>query len=66
MDPIDAGARPLLHLISQNAKWVGQDDFPLLEWRDEFEKWLRLVENARVLARFLPTVEPSSQPPLCD
>lgn len=46
---------PLLKLMSHNALWLGQDDFPSCdEWADESEKWLHFVENTGALTHYLP------------
>ena len=46
---------PLLHLMRQGARWVGQDGYPAFEHiTDEHERWLEYVDAKAQLGRFLP------------
>jgi hypothetical protein len=46
---------PLLHFVSQTARWVNQDSYPShLACADEHERWLEFIDSKRALARFLP------------
>ena len=51
----DSVRHPLLHFVSQGARWVNQDHYPShLEGADEHERWLEFIKRKGELTRFLP------------
>lgn len=52
---IDPLRHPLLHLVSQGAQWIGQDEYPsCLEWADEHERCLQFIQARGGFERYLP------------
>lgn len=52
---IDPVRHPLLHRVSQTARWINEGAYPAhLECADEHERWLKFVDSKCELARFLP------------
>lgn len=55
MKQIDPFRHSLLHLVSQGAQWIGQDDYPAwAEWADEHERWLRFISASGAMDYYLP------------
>ena len=54
MNAIDPDKHPLLHTVEQAAVWVNQDAYRSRTVADEYERWLRFIEEKGEFERFLP------------